>query len=615
MSNRVLRIGIAVSIGVVGPLARIIETGSDRLASVIVLVVLGFGVVGAHAGTLRTRIVAGAAIAASLAFAWPLEVRRSAAVVAAGCAVAAVGLLDGSIRSASARSARPTAVPALAVVAVGEVLWYRHGSPVVFAPVCAVAGAIAVVWARHPGPRARWTAGLHRIGSTLGRAMTDLMGAVVFGVLVMPIGLLLRLVRVDPLDNGWSRPDSTWLPGARLRRPRPEHRAARSLAQPEFVPSTGARRRRAALAVALAIGAAGATYAAFEIRGANGAPSTRAGSFTRDFEDDPAFRDAPWARTLRVGLLDAWNNIEFNGAVGGWRLGDVTSEFINVSDGERVTRRSGRGGPPFVIWFFGGSAAFGAGQRDDHTIASELVALADRRGATLEVHNFGVPATTNWQTAVLMIEKLAWNPPPDLVVVYDGANDVGLQDALVAKGNGDSDEPASIVDAELDLVLRERAAAGGSTTVPTAESTPPDTTPPPPEQMAARIAVRYRRGVELIRASCERAGVDVLVAWQPDLRAKEPTTSADRETLASVNAAEAGVARWRAISAAARASLSDLGVLDLTEVFNGRTEAIYWDTVHTNETGAALVAEALYPSIAERLDIEAAPIEPQDPGR
>ncbi len=101
MSNRVLRIGIAVSIGVVGPLARIIETGSDRLASVVVLVALGFGVVELYAGTLRTRVVAGAAIAASLAFAWPLEVRRSAAVVAAGCAVAAVGLLDGSIRSAS----------------------------------------------------------------------------------------------------------------------------------------------------------------------------------------------------------------------------------------------------------------------------------------------------------------------------------------------------------------------------------------------------------------------------------------------------------------------------------------------------------------------------------
>ncbi|MBK6671526.1 MAG: hypothetical protein IPG46_18380 [Actinobacteria bacterium] len=613
MSDRVLRIGIAVSIGVVGPLARIIETGSDRLASVIVLVVLGFGVVGAHAGTLRTRIVAGAAIAASLAFAWPLEVRRSAAVVAAGCAVAAVGLLDGSIRSASARSARPAAVPALAVVAVGEVLWYRHGSPVVFAPVCAVAGAIAVVWARHPGARARWTAGIHRIGSTIGRAMTDLMGAVAFGVLVMPIGLLLRLVRVDPLENGWSRPDSTWLPGARLRRPRPERRAARSLAQPEFVPSTGARRRRAALAVALAIGAAGATYAAFEIRGATAHRPPRR-HVHRGFEDDPAFPRRSLKRTLRVSLLGAWNNIEFNGAVGaGGSAMSPRSSSTSAAEARNPALRTRWASIRDLV--LRGSAAFGAGQRNDHTIASELVALADRRSATLEVHNFGVPATTNWQTAVLMIEKLAWNPPPDLVVVYDGANDVGLQGALVAKGNGDSDEPASIVDAELDLVLRERAAAGGSTTVPTAESTPPDTTPPPPEQMAARIAVRYRRGVELIRASCERAGVDVLVAWQPDLRAKEPTTSADRETLASVNAAEAGVARWRAISAAARASLSDLGVLDLTEVFNGRTEAIYWDTVHTNETGAALVAEALYPSIAERLDIEAAPIEPQDPGR
>ena len=76
------------------------------------------------------------------------------------------------------------------------------------------------------------------------------------------------------------------------------------------------------------------------------------------------------------------------------------------------------------------------------------------------MRNFGVPATVNWQSVMLMIEKLAWDEAPDLVVFYEGANDLSLQESLASQGRPTSDRPASLIDAEFNEILRERSDYG-----------------------------------------------------------------------------------------------------------------------------------------------------------
>lgn len=335
-------------------------------------------------------------------------------------------------------------------------------------------------------------------------------------------------------------------------------------------------------------------------------PATGDGSrpeaFARPFEDDPAFADAPWARSLRVNLLDAWKNLEFNAAVGGWNMKDVESEYINVQDGERSTSHPpSRLGEPLTVWFFGGSAAFGAGQRDAHTIPSELVGLAARDGVAIEVHNYAVPATVNWQSAMLLVARLAWDRPPDLVVFYDGANDVALQDVLAGRGRARSDWPASLVDGEVDRLLRERAADQEvpDDVIPPGQDPEPDD-PPTASEAGRLVATRYGRGVALVQAQCEAADVPVSFFWQPDLRVKNPLSPADRRTLDAVDA-QGGVERLRTMTAAVRPALGRLGVHDLSSVFDRRTEPIFWDTVHTNELGAQIVASAIYQRLKSEL--------------
>jgi len=54
------------------------------------------------------------------------------------------------------------------------------------------------------------------------------------------------------------------------------------------------------------------------------------------------------------------------------------------------------------------------------------------------------------------------------------------------------------------------------------------------------------------------------------------------------------LAEWRSFSRSARADLSAIGVTDLSDALDHSTGALYWDTVHTNEHGARVVAEALF---------------------
>jgi len=330
--------------------------------------------------------------------------------------------------------------------------------------------------------------------------------------------------------------------------------------------------------------------------------SSRPDAFTRPFEEDPAFADAPWARSLRIDLLDAWKNLEFNAAVGGWSMKDVASEYINTADGQRTTVRPPASlGTPLTVWFFGGSAAFGAGQRDAHTIPSELVGLAARDDIPIEVHNYAVPATVNWQSAMLLVARLEWDRPPDLVVFYDGANDLALQGVLAERGRARSDFPASLVDGEVDQLLQERATDREvpDDVLPPGQDRDPDD-PPSASEAGRLVATRYGRGVALVQAQCAAADVPVSFFWQPDLRLKNPLSPADRQALAAVGA-EDGIERTRSMTAAVRPALGRLGVHDLSSVFDSQSEPIFWDTVHTNELGAQLVASAVYEALRPEL--------------
>jgi hypothetical protein len=144
----------------------------------------------------------------------------------------------------------------------------------------------------------------------------------------------------------------------------------------------------------------------WEFRGARPAPYRDADYYGPDFFDESMrcvrLRNPPGARYL---VPD-----------------DFRGRFINVTDGRRRTTDQPAACDHRVL-LFGGSTIFNQEVPDGHTLASCLQRLLNRRpGARYRVENVGTPAMIARQQT----ERLEQTPlqPGDMVVFYDGANDV-----------------------------------------------------------------------------------------------------------------------------------------------------------------------------------------------
>jgi lysophospholipase L1-like esterase len=104
----------------------------------------------------------------------------------------------------------------------------------------------------------------------------------------------------------------------------------------------------------------------------------------------------------------------------GWRRGALSGERINVAGPylQRATWNDNVSGDK-AAYFFGGSTMWGEGSDDAGTIPSHFAALTGTR-----TENFGETAYTAHQGLSLLIELLQSGRRPDLVVFYDGVNEV-----------------------------------------------------------------------------------------------------------------------------------------------------------------------------------------------
>jgi lysophospholipase L1-like esterase len=308
-----------------------------------------------------------------------------------------------------------------------------------------------------------------------------------------------------------------------------------------------------------------------------------------------AFADAPWYPAYRQDIEWITNQAVAFRPIHRDRVADVRTRTVNVVDGVRRTWR-----PPQcscrrrTVWMYGGSTTFGLGQRDDHTIASELARIAWRDGIALDVVNRGVPGDLHWQEATRFAWDLQSGPTPDLVLFYDGVNEIWATGELLSAGRGDIDRPAEpLIDqvwkGVLDNTDSNPPPAPPGAGVPTSSSLPV----PGPAEIGRTAVERYGRSLGMSRDLVEANGLVAHWFWQPSRLSRPPVegepTNGD------------GEARARATTEAAEAAIP-AGVHDLTDVFDAFPGPLFSDDVHHNEVGARLVAEAIYQRIRADLD-------------
>lgn len=319
--------------------------------------------------------------------------------------------------------------------------------------------------------------------------------------------------------------------------------------------------------------------------------------------DDPAMGGVPWAeeyfRELNSIRATYWPFVLY-------RHERYEGRYVN---GEGWTRRSYQprlpaGAEAPLLAFYGGSTAFGVGQRDLHTIPSELARLAEAEGYPVRVRNHGMRGFVAWQELHLFELISADGERPDLAVFYDGTNEVYAQRQEAVRGDP--------TDTEVDQV-GERLA------------TPPENPAGPGRADEGRPGVSARA---LWDAYVERSAVHKAARRARELISGEPAGASPTQSTEDYEREE------RAIGLAAvsvyersRALIQDVGRrFDVEPVFFWQPvpgwdapgyryqvavealtppttsivdclddrEEVYLADGHTNEEGARLVARCLW---------------------
>lgn len=289
---------------------------------------------------------------------------------------------------------------------------------------------------------------------------------------------------------------------------------------------------------------------------------------------DYAHKEEPFARELFIEQATKVNQVDDDELF--YVAADNDLRFTHVKDYARRSLDAVEGAPE--VWFLGGSTMFGIGQRDEHTIPAEVARIAQEAGTPITAVNFGWSSYMAWQEAGLLRRLLELRGSPDLIVFLHGINDQSGLCRRMAAGVGPLARTNPLTEAHLDegpkvLECNTNPAATG-------------------EVLAGVV------DAAMLEAEAMAPGVPMIEFWQPTAYTRAPFPS-ENELLDHMQVDRSGFDAQRAIYLAAlRADKTP--PVDLTAVFDDRTEPIFFDWAHTNELGARIVAEAMWDRSIER---------------
>jgi lysophospholipase L1-like esterase len=530
-----------------------------------------------------------------------------------------------------ARQTLEIVVRGLIAVGVAALLWAlgRPHFAIVLVVVATALTAASLLW---PG----FAAGVDRAVSALQRWAGRVLALVLVGGLqvfvFMPLWLILRLVRHDPLALGAGPDDETfWRPVPRgspklYRRPFAYERLPRVVRGGDRFPLPRLRAALGLVALLLVLDVGiGAAIDGLRDLGSSDAAKSGGGLAGQNV---PASAGETWRVPLGDEINQVWDTKRYDPYLG-WTMPDFHGRYLNVVHGLRRSYEPPASGTgrPLSVYLFGGSTMFGLYQRDEHTIPSEFARLAQRDGIPVHVVNYGRLAYVNWQETLELQQLVSQGRAPDLAVFYDGFNEVlgqfqlgphsqpthleaqqvekrlGLGQRGPLPGEAKKSWPRAAYDSWADVSLVHRLGSslglwsqGDATGEPLVSSIWPGDQTKETGRRGALAASIYGRGVDLDRRFAGSYGFETAFFWQPFLYSKHIVPG--EEELRGWLGTDADA--WRAADRSARSHL-DPAVVDLSDSLNGVSKPVMYDFVHTNELGARVVARALYERLRPEL--------------
>ncbi len=283
-----------------------------------------------------------------------------------------------------------------------------------------------------------------------------------------------------------------------------------------------------------------------------------------------------------------------------WRRKPFDGAIIDVdAHGFRVTPAPTTP-PAHTIWLFGGSTAWGTGNRSQGTLAAQLQQVYRERAPELGVRvlNFAESGYVSRQSLTAFQSALACpQPAAELAIFLDGANDVfaALQEGQAGLPQNEDNRRREFnssrqLSAQLRawaLRLQGIARLAGSTPGPTGAAEL--------DTLAAAIVDAYLAHAMQASALARQHRMDTIHAWQPTAFDRSPAR-ADEAAIVGASIAT-HVTLQRQARARLRARLAadpSIAAIDLGNLYDTTSEPVFFDFVHLSERGQRLLAERLY---------------------
>tara|TARA_R110002049_G_scaffold309292_2_gene520347 strand:- start:7469 stop:8641 length:1173 start_codon:yes stop_codon:yes gene_type:complete len=277
--------------------------------------------------------------------------------------------------------------------------------------------------------------------------------------------------------------------------------------------------------------------------------------------------------------------------------GNGTRKTLNLSLKDSTTA--------LKIFCFGGSTMYSSGARDEYTIPSELSKLIESSfpNQNVEITNFGCHGYTRATENIQFQRELIKNNIPDIVVFYDGVNEV-----ISAHQNNEAGTPTNAYNRKnefkiahdykkrIKLVVESSNLYRFATSVALKifTNSPYKQLGKRSDKLAMSIAENYIGFVKISKSLENEYGFKVFNFMQPNIYSKKNLTETEKgyykdyEYYKNLYSLSYSSVRKDSLM------IRDSTFIDISDVFDAEEKTIYVDFCHTGEPGNQLVAKKMF---------------------
>jgi lysophospholipase L1-like esterase len=323
-----------------------------------------------------------------------------------------------------------------------------------------------------------------------------------------------------------------------------------------------------------------------------------AGEYYKEENSRPIYKWHSYTYWRPAPFRGKYTNIDEEGLRQTW------NDIVNTGSSETKSSR---------IFMFGGSTMLGAGARDEETIPSFLAKmLTQEHGFNVKVTNFGTGGYVTTQEVIALLRELQRGNIPDLVIFYDGGNDIFS--TFQNRGVGGIPQNESNREREFNLLRPEMirrlyketllATYTNSSTYQVVSSVVRRITGrdllslewdasvyPSPNQVISEVLRVYAWNVTLVKNIGKAQGFKSLFYWQPFIYNKDKPTPYEQQLLEEQKSM---APYYVGATNAVKAQLSNVDEFhDISDVFSGDPKPYFIDSVHITGAGNERVARRM----------------------